>query len=61
MGVILREGLVGHSWCHIQKKDWRGIVGVILKKDWQCIVGVILNEGLAGDSRCHIKGRTGGA
>ncbi len=31
-----------------------GIVGVILKKDWGCIVGVILKEGLAGDSRCHI-------
>ncbi len=44
-----KEGLAGHSSCHIQKKDWQGIVSVILK------------EGLVGHNWCHTKGRIGGA
>ncbi len=32
-----------------------------LKKDWRGIVGVIIKEGFGGHSGCHIKGRIGGA
>ena len=49
VGVILKEGLAGHSRCHTQKRICGGIVGVILK------------EGLTEHSRCHAKRKIGGA
>ncbi len=49
VGVILKEGLAGHSWCHTQKKDWWDIFGVISKRR------------IGRDSGCHVKRRIGGA
>ncbi len=60
VGVILKEGLTGHSRCHTQIRI-RGIVGVIIKKDWPRIVGVIFKEGLARHSQYHIERTIGGA
>ena len=39
------------------KKDWLGIVSVILTEGWAGIVDVILKEGLARHSQYHTKRR----